>query len=61
MISGILLPIVIAVAESFESACLYLLYFLWFMVLIIFSWCSFQNIRSLVCGIRPEKPSDRKG
>jgi cellulose synthase/poly-beta-1,6-N-acetylglucosamine synthase-like glycosyltransferase len=36
VICGILLPIVIAVAESFESAYLYLLYLPWFMVLIIF-------------------------
>jgi hypothetical protein len=32
---GILLPVVIAVAESFESAQLYLLYLPWFMVRII--------------------------
>jgi hypothetical protein len=36
VICGILLPIGIAVAESFESAYLYLLYLPWFMVLIIF-------------------------
>jgi hypothetical protein len=61
VIWGILLPIVIAVAEEFESGYSYLLYLLWFMVLIIFSWCSFLDIRLLVCGIRPGKPSDRKG
>jgi hypothetical protein len=33
---GSLLPVVIAVAESFESAYLYLLYWPWIMVLIIF-------------------------
>jgi hypothetical protein len=36
VISGLLLPVFIAIAESFACAALYLLYLPWFMVLIIF-------------------------